>query len=156
MRLIKKTINNENLEFRYKHISELEVPGYRPAPAGWPEAGLAPSHFGALAYALQAFPVFKLVETRRLCEIARSAAGREDQSLDAALIGRGAMNQTMTVTCIQCGRDFEFSASEQIEFAAKGFDPPKRCPDCRRKKGKSVDTRFQRDKKKHYRMKYGT
>jgi hypothetical protein len=73
-----------------------------------------------------------------------------------ALTHRGiTMNQAMTLICVQCGREFEFSSVEQIEFSAKGFDPPKRCPDCRRKKDKSAETRSHRDKKKHYRMKYG-
>jgi hypothetical protein len=70
-------------------------------------------------------------------------------------IGVSAMKETMTLTCISCGCDFEFSTFEQKEFLSKGFDTPKRCPECRRKKVRSGDVNSQRDKKKHYRMKYG-
>ena len=34
--------------------------------------------------------------------------------------------------CADCGREFDFSAEEQRFFREKGFDPPKRCKDCRR------------------------
>jgi len=37
-----------------------------------------------------------------------------------------------TLTCLDCGISFTFSASEQEFFAAKGFvNEPGRCPDCR-------------------------
>ncbi len=37
-----------------------------------------------------------------------------------------------TLTCLDCGRSFTFSASEQDFFAAKGFtNKPGRCGDCR-------------------------
>ncbi|MFY9780199.1 MAG: zinc-ribbon domain containing protein [Candidatus Baltobacteraceae bacterium] len=36
------------------------------------------------------------------------------------------------LTCTECGAPFNFSASEQEFFAAKGFtNKPSRCPDCR-------------------------
>jgi len=38
------------------------------------------------------------------------------------------------LTCADCGRDFAFSAEEQRFFREKGFDPPKRCRDCRQAK----------------------
>lgn len=38
------------------------------------------------------------------------------------------------ITCIQCENPFVFTAAEQTRFAASGFDQPKRCPECRKKK----------------------
>lgn len=40
--------------------------------------------------------------------------------------------QDKTLSCVDCGADFVFSASEQEFYANKGFtNEPKRCPDCR-------------------------
>lgn len=39
-----------------------------------------------------------------------------------------------TLTCQDCGQSFEFTAEEQQFFAEKGFQDPKRCPNCRRQK----------------------
>ena len=37
-----------------------------------------------------------------------------------------------TLTCVDCGRSFPFTASEQEFFASKGFtNKPSRCSDCR-------------------------
>ena len=37
-----------------------------------------------------------------------------------------------SLTCLDCGTSFTFSASEQEFFASKGFtNEPGRCPDCR-------------------------
>lgn len=37
-----------------------------------------------------------------------------------------------TLTCVECGGEFVFSASEQAFYAEKGFtNEPKRCPKCR-------------------------
>jgi len=37
-----------------------------------------------------------------------------------------------TLTCLDCGVNFTFSASEQEFFASKGFEnEPGRCPECR-------------------------
>lgn len=36
------------------------------------------------------------------------------------------------LSCKECGRDFEFTASEQEFYAEKGFtNEPGRCPECR-------------------------
>ena len=38
-----------------------------------------------------------------------------------------------TLTCVDCGAQFTFTASEQEFHASRGFtNEPKRCPDCRR------------------------
>jgi CxxC-x17-CxxC domain-containing protein len=38
-----------------------------------------------------------------------------------------------TLTCVDCGAEFTFTASEQEFHASRGFtNEPKRCPDCRR------------------------
>ena len=42
------------------------------------------------------------------------------------------MYQDKTLTCRDCGAEFNFSASEQAFFAEKGFqNEPTRCPACR-------------------------
>jgi CxxC-x17-CxxC domain-containing protein len=48
-----------------------------------------------------------------------------------------------TLTCADCGNQFEFSEEEQNFFAEKGFADPKRCPDCRSaKKDQRKEKRF--------------
>lgn len=40
-----------------------------------------------------------------------------------------------TLTCVDCGEDFTFTAGEQEFYKEKGFDnEPKRCKECRDKK----------------------
>ena len=42
------------------------------------------------------------------------------------------MYQDKILTCRECGREFEFTASEQEFYAEKGFEnEPGRCPECR-------------------------
>lgn len=36
-----------------------------------------------------------------------------------------------TLTCVECGADFTFSADDQQFHASRGFQDPKRCPTCR-------------------------
>ena len=37
-----------------------------------------------------------------------------------------------TLTCVDCGRSFEFTAKDQAFYASKGFtNKPSRCGDCR-------------------------
>lgn len=37
-----------------------------------------------------------------------------------------------TITCVECGQDFIFTASEQEAFASRGYtNDPKRCTSCR-------------------------
>lgn len=50
------------------------------------------------------------------------------------------MYQDESLTCVDCGRPFPFTAGEQEFFASKGFtNKPSRCVDCRaaRKAGRS-------------------
>ncbi len=43
--------------------------------------------------------------------------------------------QDKQLTCVDCGNQFTFTASEQEFYDKKGFtNEPKRCPDCRMKK----------------------
>jgi len=35
------------------------------------------------------------------------------------------------LTCVDCGKQFEFTESEQEFYRSKGFSTPGRCPDCR-------------------------
>jgi CxxC-x17-CxxC domain-containing protein len=39
-----------------------------------------------------------------------------------------------SLTCVECGAEFEFSAEEQQHFETRGFTPPKRCRPCRAEK----------------------
>ena len=53
--------------------------------------------------------------------------------------------QDQTLTCVDCGREFAFDAEEQEFFREKGFDPPKRCKECRRaNKARRADPRNRR------------
>jgi CxxC-x17-CxxC domain-containing protein len=36
-----------------------------------------------------------------------------------------------TLPCADCGNQFTFSASDQEFHASRGYQDPKRCPDCR-------------------------
>ena len=38
------------------------------------------------------------------------------------------------LTCVQCGNQFILSAKEREKLMARGFDLPKRCLDCRKRK----------------------
>lgn len=47
--------------------------------------------------------------------------------------------QDKTLTCVECGNEFVFTANEQAFYADRGFtNEPKRCPNCRqaRKSGR--------------------
>ena len=39
--------------------------------------------------------------------------------------------QDRSLTCVQCGTDFVFSADDQEFHASRGYQDPKRCPSCR-------------------------
>jgi len=53
------------------------------------------------------------------------------------------------ITCIQCETEFVFSVAEQIRFTAHGFAKPKRCPECRKKKDRAIETNDRgKDKRK--------
>ena len=58
--------------------------------------------------------------------------------------------------CIQCNSEFELSEKEKMRCAAKGFDFPLRCPDCRKHKSKETGS-YQKhpNRKRDYRIKYG-
>ena len=36
-----------------------------------------------------------------------------------------------SLTCVQCGNDFTFTADDQEFHAGRGYQDPKRCPTCR-------------------------
>lgn len=40
--------------------------------------------------------------------------------------------------CIQCGSEFIVTAAEYERLISKGFDVPKRCHECRKKKSKGT------------------
>jgi CxxC-x17-CxxC domain-containing protein len=39
--------------------------------------------------------------------------------------------QDRSLTCVQCGSEFTFSADDQEFHASRGYQDPKRCPTCR-------------------------
>lgn len=51
--------------------------------------------------------------------------------------------QEKTIICAQCGNSFIFTAAEQRRFSALGFDLPKRCAECRKKKIKDGPSRHE-------------
>ena len=38
--------------------------------------------------------------------------------------------------CVQCDESFFYTVAEQQRFSGMGFDPPKRCPHCRKNRSK--------------------
>lgn len=36
-----------------------------------------------------------------------------------------------SLTCVQCGNEFNFSSDDQEFHAGRGYQDPKRCPSCR-------------------------
>lgn len=44
------------------------------------------------------------------------------------------MAEDKEINCIDCKENFWLTGGEQDFFDRKGFQQPKRCPDCRRKK----------------------
>jgi CxxC-x17-CxxC domain-containing protein len=36
-----------------------------------------------------------------------------------------------TLTCVQCGEEFTFTADDQEFHASRGYQDPRRCPNCR-------------------------
>lgn len=45
----------------------------------------------------------------------------------------------ITIACVDCRAEFTFGVGEQEFFLQKGFDPPKRCPDCRAAKKRAKE-----------------
>lgn len=41
------------------------------------------------------------------------------------------------LVCRDCNKEFTFTKGEKDFFASRGFAPPSRCPDCRKKKKQS-------------------
>jgi ssDNA-binding Zn-finger/Zn-ribbon topoisomerase 1 len=60
--------------------------------------------------------------------------------------------------CVQCEESFDLTAAEWGRYERMGFDLPKRCPSCRRRKHKSPmeQPRQRQHKKRDYHRKYET
>jgi len=43
------------------------------------------------------------------------------------------------ISCVQCEKPFVFTVGEQRRFVRLGFDTPKRCPDCRKRKSRMIE-----------------
>ena len=41
--------------------------------------------------------------------------------------------------CVQCDEPFMFIVKEQNRYSRQGFDPPRRCPECRQHKVRLAD-----------------
>jgi len=39
--------------------------------------------------------------------------------------------QDREITCVECGKTFVFTAADQEFHASRGYQDPKRCPECR-------------------------
>ena len=48
--------------------------------------------------------------------------------------------EDMTMVCVQCEEEFEFSVLEQEKYEERGYDIPKRCPSCRKHKSRNLDS----------------
>jgi CxxC-x17-CxxC domain-containing protein len=52
--------------------------------------------------------------------------------MDVSTTGVSKTNMAdQNLTCTDCGKQFQFSESEQEFYQSKGFSTPGRCPDCR-------------------------
>ncbi|MEW5975711.1 MAG: zinc-ribbon domain containing protein [Acidobacteriota bacterium] len=51
--------------------------------------------------------------------------------------------QDKTLTCVECGESFVFSAGEQLFYASKSFkNEPKRCKECKAKRNQGSSGRM--------------
>ncbi|MHC4459074.1 MAG: zinc-ribbon domain containing protein [Planctomycetota bacterium] len=61
--------------------------------------------------------------------------------------------QTKVITCIQCDCEFDHTIDEQMYYEQRGFDEPKHCHVCRKKKSRQLymqPIRKKMIKKKYY------
>jgi CxxC-x17-CxxC domain-containing protein len=75
------------------------------------------------------------------CEIGRYSPADSGRPVRTTLIlvnistGRRVVSKVYTdrsISCLDCGQEFSFTAGEQEFYAQRGFtEPPKRCPSCR-------------------------
>ena len=49
---------------------------------------------------------------------------------------RGLKMEDQILNCVQCDDSFLFTVAEKQKFLDMGFDPPKRCPHCRKNRSK--------------------
>jgi len=61
-------------------------------------------------------------------------------------IGENVMRE-QTISCIQCDNDFVFTVAEQKRLGFNGFEAPKRCPECRRRKQKATHPESRKKKR---------
>src|SRR5512136_2313733 len=55
-----------------------------------------------------------------------------DTSMNILSTGVSETNMSdQNLTCVDCGKQFAFTESEQEFYQSKGFSTPGRCPDCR-------------------------
>lgn len=49
------------------------------------------------------------------------------------------MNEDITISCVDCEKDFVWSSGEQEYYRIKDFMPPKRCRECRETRKKELE-----------------
>lgn len=60
--------------------------------------------------------------------------------------------QIKVIECVQCRNEFDFTVSQQNYYAKMGFDEPKRCPECRKRKTRlETDANPKLNRKSHRR-----
>jgi CxxC-x17-CxxC domain-containing protein len=53
------------------------------------------------------------------------------------------MNYTdRSLTCVECGTEFTFSADDQEFHATRGYQDPKRCPSCRARRRQTSNSGY--------------
>ena len=53
--------------------------------------------------------------------------------------------ESVTITCRDCGNDFEFTGGEQSFYEERGFALPIRCKECRAKKKAKMEEKKKDD-----------
>jgi len=57
----------------------------------------------------------------------------------------------LTLVCVQCDQPFIYSAAAQARAERHGFDPPRRCPECRQHKVRMEGEEAHWDERRHVR-----
>ena len=78
----------------------------------------------------------KLSEKKRSAQQARSAHDnkRKRTRSPKEIPKKRQTTPDRTLTCVECGSEFNFSEDEQQFYSARGFRDPKRCRNCREKR----------------------
>ena len=61
--------------------------------------------------------------------------------------------EDLVIYCVQCEAPFVFPVAEQQRYADHNFDPPTRCPECRKNKSRSNQNDHRRTREEKWKMK---